>query len=148
VVPANATLGLQNLSSLQALFSYSNASPALSVTLTNDDATVVGGAGSGLLLVKSQDNATPLPGGRINYTLTFTNQGSQAITSLRLSDASPAYTRFVSAACLPPLAAGLSLCTVTTSPAVGGTGAVEWTLTGSLLPSASGQVTFAVDVGP
>jgi uncharacterized repeat protein (TIGR01451 family) len=148
LVPAGTALGTQNLSSLQAVFSYSNASPALSVTLTNDDVTTLGGSGAGLLLVKTQDNATPLPGGRINYTLTFTNQGSQAITSLRLSDASPAYTRFVSAACLPPLAAGLSLCTVTTNPSVGGTGPVEWTLTGSLLPSASGQVTFAVDVGP
>jgi uncharacterized repeat protein (TIGR01451 family) len=147
LVPSGVALGTQNISSLQAAFSYSNASPALNVTLTNDDVTTVGGAGSGLLLVKTQDNATPLPGGRINYTLTFTNQGSQAITSLRLSDASPAYTRFASAACLPPLAAGLSLCTVTTSPAVGGTGPVEWTLTGTLLPSASGQVTFAVDVG-
>jgi uncharacterized repeat protein (TIGR01451 family) len=148
VVPAGTALGSQHLSSLQAAFSYSNASPVLNVTVTNDDVTTLGGTGSGLLLVKTQDNATPLPGGRINYTLTFTNQGSQAISALRLSDASPAYTRFVSAACLPPLAAGLSLCAVTTSPSVGGTGPVEWTLTGSLLPSASGQVTFAVDVGP
>ncbi len=146
-VPAGAPVSAQNLTTLQAIFSYTNASPALSVTLTNEDLTTVGGGGgAGLLLVKSQDNPTPLPGGRIVYTITFTNQGSGAITSIRINDNTPAFTRFVSATCLPPLAAGLSACSVTGSPAVGATGAIEWTLGGSLLPSASGQVSFVVDV--
>lgn len=146
-VPSGAAVGAQNLSTLQAVLSYSNASPPLSVTLTNEDATTVGGPGGpGLALVKSQDNATPLPGGRITYTITYTNQGSGAISSIRINDATPAFTLFVSAACLPPLAAGLTACSVTGSPAVGASGAIEWTLVGSLLPSASGQVSFVVDV--
>ena len=147
-VPAGAPVGAQNLSTLQAVFSYTNASPPLSTTLTNEDLTAVGGGGgAGLSLVKSQDNPTPLPGGRIVYTITFTNQGSGAITSIRINDITPAFTRFFSAACLPPLAAGLTACSVTVSPAVGASGAIEWTLTGALLPSAAGQVSFAVDVG-
>jgi uncharacterized repeat protein (TIGR01451 family) len=144
-VPAGTAFGAQNIGSLQAVFSYANASPPLVVTLTNDDLTTVGTA-AGLVLVKSQDNATPLPGGRINYTLAFTNQGSQPLSAIRISDATPASTRFVSAACAGPLAAGLTACTVTLSPAAGATGAVEWTLTGALLPGATGQVVFVVDV--
>ena len=146
-VPSGAAVGAQNLSTLQAVMSYSNASPPLSVTLTNEDTTTVGGPGGpGLALVKSQDNATPLPGGRITYTIAYTNQGSGAITSIRINDTTPAFTLFVSATCLPPLAAGLSACSVTGSPAVGATGAIEWTLVGSLLPSATGQVSFVVDL--
>ena len=146
-VPAGAPVGAQNLSTLQAVFSYTNASPPLSTTLTNEDLTAVGGGGgAGLSLVKSQDNAAPLPGGRIVYTIVYTNQGSGAITSIRINDITPAFTRFFSAACLPPLAAGLTACSVTGSPAVGASGAIEWTLSGALLPSASGRVSFAVDV--
>lgn len=95
--------------------------------------------------MKSQDNATPLPGGRIVYTIAYTNQSSDAITSIRINDMTPAFTRFFSAACLPPLAAGLTACSVTGSPAVGASGAIEWTLSGSLLPSASGQVSLVVE---
>ena len=153
VVPAGSAVGLQNLATLQAMFSYSNASPALTVSLVNDDLTTVsGGSGGGasLALVKSQDNPTPLPGGRIVYTLQYSNLGSGSISALRINDSTPAFTKFVSAACLGPLAAGLTACSVTSSPPVGSSGAIEWTLTGSLLPSAAGQVSFSVDidVGP
>ena len=145
-VPSGAPVGALSTTTLQALLAYSNASPALSVTLSNDDLTTLAGSGSGLLLVKSQDNPTPLPGGRITYTITYTHQGSGAITALRINDATPAFTRFVSAACNPPLATGLAACSVSASPAAGATGAIEFTLTGTLLPNASGQVSFVVDV--
>ncbi len=145
-VPTGAPVGALDVTSLQALLVYSNASPALSVTLTNDDLTTVAGSGSGLLLVKSLDNPTPLPGGRITYTITYTHQGSGAITGLRIHDATPAFTRFVSAACIPPLPAGLATCSVSASPAAGASGAIEFMLTGTLLPNAAGQVSFAVDV--
>ena len=146
-VPTTAPVGAQNTSTLQAVFSYSNASPPLTTSLGNDDLTTVGAAGgAALALLKSQDNASPLPGGRIVYTITYTNQGSGAITSIRINDVTPAFTRFVSAVCVPPLAAGLSACSVTASPAAGASGAIEFTLTGALLPSASGQVSFSVDV--
>jgi uncharacterized repeat protein (TIGR01451 family) len=148
-VPPGAPAGAQSLMTLQASFAYSGATPALTVVLNNEDLTTLTGSastGPALLLVKSQDQPNPLPGGRINYTLTYTNQGSTTITALRISDFTPAYTRFVSAACVGPLPAGLTACTVTQSPAVAVAGAVEWLLSGSLLPSASGQVSFAVDL--
>jgi uncharacterized repeat protein (TIGR01451 family) len=148
-VPGGTAVGLQNVSTLQAQMAFANASPALAVTLANDDLTTVGSTGSGgLLLVKSQDNATPLPGASITYVITYTNQGSTPLSTIRINDTTPAYTRFVNASCLPPLAAALTSCSVSVSPAAGATGAVEWTLAGSLLPSASGQVTFTVQVGP
>jgi uncharacterized repeat protein (TIGR01451 family) len=150
--PPGAAPGVLHRLSLQASLAYTGTSPLLSTVLSLDDLTTVldaaGSAATGsLLLVKAQDTATPLPGGRITYTLTYTNTGSAPLTGLRISDATPGFTRFASAACVAPLAAGLLACTVSTSPAVGATGAVEWLLTGSLLPSASGQVTFSVDIG-
>ena len=62
-----------------------------------------------------------------------------ALWSACTAPAKPAYQ---GAACATPLPAG----TVTLSPAVGATGPVEWTLTGPLLPSATGQVVLVVDV--
>jgi uncharacterized repeat protein (TIGR01451 family) len=147
--PPGAPTGAQSVLTLQASLAYSGATPALTVLLSNEDLTTVSGgasAGPALALVKSQDTASLLPGGRINYTLSYTNQGSTTITSLRISDFTPAYTRFTSAACVGPLPAGLTACNVTLSPAAGASGAIEWLLSGSLLPSASGQVTFAVDL--
>ncbi len=148
-VPLGTAIGAQNLSTVQASFSYSNASPPLTVVLTNEDLTTVGNPGStGLSLVKSQDNSAPLPSGRINYSINYANLGSGAITAIRISDSVPGFTRFFSAACVLPLASGITACNVTTSPAVGATGAIEWSLTGALQPGASGQVRFAVDVLP
>jgi uncharacterized repeat protein (TIGR01451 family) len=144
-VPAGTAVGAQNIGTLQAVFTLANASPPIVVTLSNDDVTTVG-AGAGLALVKAQDNASPLPGSRIGYTITFTNLGSSALGNLRINDATPSYTRFASAACATPLAAGLTGCSVTASPILGASGAIEWTLTGSLAPGASGQVAFFVDV--
>jgi mucin-19 len=147
--PAGAAMAAQHLLTLQAQLAYSNATPALVTLLSNEDlstVTVAASAGAALRLVKSQDTNSLLPGGRIQYTLTYTHQGSSPLTSLRISDFTPAYTRFVSASCLLPLAAGLTACTLTSSPAVGAAGGIEWLLSGSLLPSASGQVIFSVDL--
>jgi uncharacterized repeat protein (TIGR01451 family) len=145
--PPGAPPGVQHRLNLQASLVYLDANPPLTTVLSLDDLTTVVASGGALLLVKAQDTATPLPGGRITYTLTYTNTGGSPLTGLRISDATPGFTRFASAACVAPLAAGLTACTVSASPAVGAAGAVEWLLTGSLLPSASGQVTFSVDIG-
>ena len=146
-VPAGAAPQSSDRSVLRADFAYSNAAPALSATITNEDITLVLAAGDGALtLVKQQDNAAPLPGARITYTITYTNNAATALRGIRLADTTPPYTRFVSAACVLPLAAGISACSVSASPAVGASGAIEWTLTGDLLPSASGSVQFIVEV--
>jgi uncharacterized repeat protein (TIGR01451 family) len=132
---------------LSADFTYANAGPALAATISNDDITLVlANSGGALMLVKQQDNAAPLPGGRITYTITYTNTAASALRGIRVADATPLYTRFVSAACVLPLPAGVTACSVSSSPAVGANGAIEWTLVGDLLSAGSGSVRFIVEL--
>lgn len=144
-VPANAPQGALNTLTLSAAFSYANASPALQSVQVNTDATSVGAAGA-LLLTKSQSTPSALPGAMLAYTIAFTNRSAEALSSIRLRDATPAFTRFVSAACALPLPAGISACSVSVQPAAGAAGSIEWTLVGNLASAASGQVTFTVQV--
>ncbi|MEQ6341284.1 MAG: DUF11 domain-containing protein [Gammaproteobacteria bacterium] len=120
-----------------ASFSYTNASPALSSTLTLTDTTQVGSVG--LALIKSIDKLTVKLGEAITYTITYQNNGSTPVSAIVLRDATPAYTTFLSANCGAPLPAGITACNVTTQPAAGAKGAIEWTLTGNLSPAAPGQ---------
>ena len=64
---------------------------------------------------------------------------------LVVTDATPAFTLYQSAAC-GALPANLTGCSVTTQPALNGTGSIVWTLTGSLQSGASGSVTYQVRV--
>ena len=145
-VPGGAPFNAQDRATLQADFAYTNASPALTASLTNTDTTTVGNGTAALTLLKSQDNATPLPGATISYTIVYTNNSSGTISSIHINDGTPAFTTFLSASCVLPLPAGVTACAVNSKPALGLTGAIEWTLTGGLLPGASGQVAFAVKV--
>jgi uncharacterized repeat protein (TIGR01451 family) len=146
-VPAGAAPQSSDRSALRADFAHANASPVLTSLLTNEDLTLVLANGAGaLMLVKQQDNAAPLPGGRITYTITYTNTAASALRGIRVADATPPYTRFVSAACAMPLPAGITACSVGSSPAAGASGAIEWTLTGDLLSAASGSVQFVVEL--
>ena len=143
-IPSGTPFNAQDSATLLASFSYTNASPALVVTMTNTDLTTVGApGGAALVLFKSQDNATPSSGSVINYVISFTNNGSGSLSTLRVTDQTPAYTTFLSAVCPASLPAALTACTIT-KPLVGQTGAIEWNLTGSLLPAGSGQVGFSV----
>ena len=143
-VPAGAAFNVQDRATLLADFSYANASPALTASLANTDTTTVGTGAAALTLLKSLDNATPLPGSSIVYTITYTNNSSGPIGSMRITDATPAFTTFVSAACGAPLPASLTACTASTKPGIGLTGAIEWAFTGTLAPGASGSVSFSV----
>jgi hypothetical protein len=73
------------------------------------------------------------------------NDSSGQLSNIVLTDATPAYTAFTSAACPSTLPVGLT-CTITTQPGVGATGSIRWTFTGNLLPSASAQVTYSVKI--
>ena len=84
----------------------------------------------------------------LEYTVAYTNGGSGALNSIVITDATPAFTTFLSATCTAPLPASLTACSPTTQPSVGGSGAIAWTLTGSLAPGASGTVVFTVRVNP
>lgn len=125
---------------------YAWSGSALSESFSRNDLTMIGTAnGAGLVLNKVVDKATAASGATLTYTITYSNQGSGPLSQIRIYDATPAYTVHTSAAC-GTLGSGLSGCTVTTQPAVSGTGALLWTFTGSLASGASGTVTFTVTV--
>jgi uncharacterized repeat protein (TIGR01451 family) len=128
-------------------------------TLSRTDTTTVGAAGSsGLTLVKSVRNVTQgtpagtantaKPGDILEYAIGYTNPGTGSISAVVITDSTPAFTTFQSAACNPPLPSGVTACNVTTQPASGGTGSVVWTLTGSLAAGGSGTVAYQVRVAP
>ena len=119
-------------------------------TSTASSVTTVVAAGSGFskTVRNVTANATAAttgvakPGDDLEYALSFTNTTGATISNFAVTDATPANTTFVSASC-GPLPAGVTACTIT-NPAVGGTGAVTFTYTGSL---ANGAVaTFLFDV--
>jgi uncharacterized repeat protein (TIGR01451 family) len=160
-VPAGAALGAQNSVTLSAAFSYTGASPALSSTLTATDITTVGAPGE-LALTKLVSNLTQgsaaatavnaKPSDILQYTLTAVNNGTQAlnataISPLRVSDATPAFTTYVGASAFCPvtLPAGL-ICTAVSAPGAGAPGALQWTFAGALAPSAQFSVTYQVKV--
>jgi uncharacterized repeat protein (TIGR01451 family) len=129
------------------------------LTYTRTDTTTVGSAGgAGLTLAKAVRNVTlggaagtsntARPNDVLEYTVTYTNGGSGALNTIVITDATPAFTTFQSATCTAPLPANLTACSATTQPGVGATGAIAWTLTGSLAPGATGSVVFVVRVNP
>ena len=145
-IPVGTALGLQANTTIQALFNYTNASPALSSTLSVIDTTTVGAVSAGLVLTKAVDKATAQPNDTLTYTLTYQNNSNVAIASIVINDATPAYTTFLSATCVLPLPTAITACTALPIPAVGGVGLIKWTLTGTLSPASTGQVSYSVKV--
>lgn len=95
-------------------------------------------------LTKAADKSAALPGSTIVYTITFQNAGTTTLNNLKVSDPTPAYTTYVDSSC-GAMPAGLS-CTVASKPEVGASGKVEWGVTGTLAPGATGSVTVSVKV--
>lgn len=144
-VPEGAPYDTRTVSTVSALVTFPNATPALTHTLAVVDQTAASRENDGALaLLKSASLTTVLPGGTVVYTMTFTNQGLAPLTEIDVHDSTPAYTKFAWAAA-DTTPAGLAGPTIT-APAVGGAGAVRWRFTGSLAPGASGSVKFAVVV--
>jgi uncharacterized repeat protein (TIGR01451 family) len=148
-IPANAAMGAQNQVTLTALFTYTNAAAALSSSQTRLDISTVGTPTSaGLSLVKSVNKVTALPGEVLIYTIAYTNNSSAALSNFKINDNTPSFTTHVSAACTGPLPANLTACAATTQPSAGASGAIEWSLTGTLAPGSTGTVQFRVTVNP
>ena len=156
VVPSGVAAGAEESLALSAAFAYTNASPALASTVSAADVTTVtaraataltklvadltlGGAAS------TADSANP--GDTLQYTLSISNDGALPVASVAIFDATPAYTSFISASCPGSLPAGITACSVSNHPAVGGFGALQWTFTGSLAASSSVSVTYQVKIG-
>jgi uncharacterized repeat protein (TIGR01451 family) len=154
-IPANAPLNAQNAIAVTATFTPAGGGAAQ--TITRSDLTTVGAAGtSGLLLAKTVRNLTTggaagtsnvaASGQTLEYTVSYSNPGPASVSTIVINDATPAFTRFVSAACTLPLPASLSACVVSTQPAANAGGAIVWTLDGALAPGAGGSVSFRVTV--
>ncbi len=142
--PAGATAGAGEQLTVRASFDYSGAAPPLSADAVLLDQTTIATSG-GLQLTKSVSSASALPGDALTYTITYTNPGPEPLSAIVVQDATPAYTVFLGAGC-GALGGGLTGCVVSAAPAPGGTGVVQWTLSGTLLPGGSGSVTFQVRV--
>jgi mucin-19 len=150
-IPATAPQNAQNIITVTATFNAQ--------TFTRTDVTIVGaGSGAGLVLSKQVRNVTQggtattantaRPDDVLEYTITYTNTGAGPVTSIVVTDSTPSFTLYQAATCVLPLPANVTACTVTTQPAVNGTGSVSWTLAGSLMSGASGTVSYTVRVQP
>jgi mucin-19 len=153
-IPFNATFGATDLINVTATFTPVSG-PV--VTYTRIDITTVGSSlGSGLVLSKSVRNVTQgtpagtsnmaRPGNVLEYLITYTNTSNSPLSTIALSDATPAYTTFLSADCVTPLPNNISTCIASTVPTMGGMGLIAWTVTGSLIPMQVGTVRFRVTV--
>jgi fimbrial isopeptide formation D2 family protein len=96
-------------------------------------------------VVKSASVVQAAPGTAVTYTISYANPNAQqSLQNIVITDSTPPYTSFTGAAC-GTLPSSLSSCTIST-PAVGASGAVTWTLGGTLDPGASGSVTLTVTI--
>ena len=156
-VPANAASGAQNKVSVSATLTYSGTAAPAPATALRTDTTSVGAAG-GVTLQKQVQNLTlgtaygtnniAAPGQTLQYQLTISNQGSAALASVTVSDSTPAYTTYLGAACPGTLPVGLTACSVTAQPAVGGQGGLLWSFAGTMAPGSQTAVTYQVQVAP
>ncbi|HEY0074289.1 MAG TPA: SdrD B-like domain-containing protein [Abditibacteriaceae bacterium] len=141
-VPSNAAVGTKDTVTINAAFSYTNATPALTSTLSVVDVTT--SAGSGLSLTKTVDKPNVKKGDVITYTITYRNISTQNLNGLVIDDAIPTFTTFVSAS-TGALATNLTGAVIA-APNVGSNGTIRWTFTGVLLPGSQGTVTFQVQL--
>jgi len=155
-VPAGISFGAQNTTTLSAAFTNTSLVPAQSsVTLTVFDLTLVGES-SALVLSKRVSNITKGsasatmvsagPGDTLQYSLTAVNNGITPLSTLVIDDTTPAFTSYLSAACPTVLPAVITACSLLTQPAVGMTGNMRWSFTGTLAPSGQVVVTYQVKV--
>ena len=153
-IPAAAPFNGQDVITVTATFTPT---VGANVFYTRQDITTVGAAGgAGLVLTKSVRNVTQggvagtantaKPGDVLEYVITYSNNSSTPVTTVVIGDNTPAFTVFALASCGMPLPAAISACAVTTQPAMGGAGNIQWTLTGALNAGQSGGVIFRVNV--
>ena len=144
-IPAAAPYNATNKVTLTAVINYNGASPALSTTLIRVDQTTVGERASALVLVKSVDKQSALPGERLTYKIVYSNNSPDPLSNVVIYDTTPAFTTFVSSTWSTPLPATLTGATPI-APAVGSAGNLQWTFTGQLQPAVTGTITFQVNV--
>jgi hypothetical protein len=172
-IPPAAPAGAENRATVSAAFTYTNANPALSSTLTVIDTTLSGSAtgGDGLRLRKEvcnitqqiaagspcnaaltgagagngfADNNVGKSGDELIYRIVYSNASSNQLGTIVISDAAPPYTvRAATSAAYSTTPAGLTPGAVV-QPAAGAAGNFSWSFTGNLAPNLQGVVTFSV----
>ncbi|WP_158235688.1 S-layer family protein [Limnohabitans sp. G3-2] len=164
-VPSQAGHGAVSSVPVQAHLSLTGASPTLSVTYTVTDVTTASNAA--VQLFKQVRNLTTggasapwttnnsaKKGDELEYQVTFTNASAAPVTEVVIQDSTTHWTTWKSA--MATAVPSGTTCTMTTpagtqtgcTTAMTGTGkgALQWSFTGTLLPSASGTVSFRVTV--
>jgi uncharacterized repeat protein (TIGR01451 family) len=168
-IPSGIPLAASNLVPIKADFEYTNSlpAPAITASYTRQDLTRVTDQALDLMkmvcTVNSDDTTgacsitnNAKSGQKLEYQITYTNNGISAIDNLVVNDATPAYTSFISASA-GAFPANLTACQKNTptsavaipcanADTVGGTGGIKWQFTGKLQPGASGKVIFRVTV--
>jgi mucin-19 len=151
-IPAGAPFNAQDVITTTATFT-----PPVgpSINYTRQDVTTVVLSG-GLTLAKTVRNVTQgtaagtanaaKPGDVLEYVITYSNTANAPVSTIVITDVTPVFTTFVSAACTTPLPAAITACTLTSTPAAGSSGTVTWTLGGALNAGQSGTVLFRVTV--
>lgn len=176
-IPTDAATGHRNIVTLRAELAYANAAPTLSAVYTREDRTTVAQSGA-LELVKevrhTGPNCAPLPspqgdwssnnqarpGDWLQYRITYRNKNIDPLRNLVITDATPAFTRYVSATCGTSTPDGL-VCSPPSAdsnppsaPKTGAAGILRWDFqdkagaTGGLLSGAAGNVDFCIQLEP
>ncbi|WP_229722828.1 Ig-like domain-containing protein [Xylophilus rhododendri] len=163
-IPAQAAPGSRNQARVHADFRLAGITPPLTTSHELEDLTTV--ASEGVELQKEVRNVTQgsgfglknqaRPGDVLEYRVTYGNHTPVPVNHLVISDSTPAYTGFVSAAAdSTPTALGhcQKLTPADTKPVdcaqnqpAGGKGSITWTFDGPLEPGASGTVLFRVQL--
>ncbi|WP_421773049.1 hypothetical protein [Gracilimonas sp.] len=128
-VPTQATYGESLNLTINADFDLqgtiiTHSSSVLDIAIVGDDSE------TGLKINKTVDKPEAFPGESITYTLTYTNNSTQAISQINIQDATPAYTTFLSATCAE-IPTEITSCTIS-DPGVGNSGQITWEFSGDL----------------
>lgn len=99
---------------------------------------------SPLLTWTTADISSAKPGAFIKYRITVSNSGSAPATSVKVYDSTPSFTTYSDTVAAAITGQGTSL-GVTTAPANGATGALEFNV-GTLAPGESAMATFQVQI--
>jgi uncharacterized repeat protein (TIGR01451 family) len=161
ISPSTATNGSQDVSTLSASFVYA-APSAITDNYSQLDTTII--MDGGLVLVKKvrevsscpstvtdtnpfTTNNQALPNALIEYQIAYSNPSANTVSNIVINDMTPSFTTFRSATCHTTPSS--VLCSVGSSPSVGGVGGLQWVFTNNpvgLGSGQSGEVRFCVRV--
>ena len=146
LIPAMADPNAQYLIEVKSDIAFTGADIANNTSVRSDLTTVGLASEAGLIIVKSVDKTSALPGETLVYTIIYRNTSREPLDNIVVYDSTPVFTHFLSASCITPLPTSISNCAVTKAPAVNGSGSVAWTMSGKLDPDTEGTVVYKVGV--